>query len=142
MLERIDYTFYVNTTSSQILWNLGEGNFEWEELPRRAQTSPIKRTIVRDLNADRLPDVILAGNDHSWDVSTGYYDACKGLILMSHEGMPLHDLLTPSESGLVLHGMVESLLWLENGREQPLVVAGFNRDSTRTFRFNGIPPRR
>lgn len=139
MLERIDYTFHVNTTSSHILWNRGEGNFSWEELPRKAQVSPIKHTIVRDFNGDGLPDVILAGNDHSYDISTGYFDASKGLILLSRDGVPLKDLVQPAGSGLVLHGMVESLLWLEKGRERPLLVAGFNRDSAKVYTFNGLP---
>ncbi len=26
-------------------------------------------------------DVLLAGNDHTYDISTGYYDANKGIIL-------------------------------------------------------------
>ena len=77
---------------------------------------------------------MLAGNDHTYDISTGYYDALKGLILMSDGGKPLSRIVNPSESGIVLHGMVESLLLLEG--EKPLVVAGMNRDSLLLYSVN------
>lgn len=112
MMNRVDYTFYVNTTSSYILWNNGD-KFEWEKLPESAQVSPIKKTIVCDFNNDNYPDVLLAGNDHTYDISTGYYDANKGIILLSKESRPLCDLKTPSQSGLILNGMVESLLYFK-----------------------------
>jgi len=66
-----------------------------EGIPEFAQVSPITKTIVRDLNNDSYPDVILAGNDHTYDISTGYYDANKGIILLSKDNRPLIDLLPP-----------------------------------------------
>jgi hypothetical protein len=130
LMNRVDYTLQANTTSSYILWN-NKGSFTWERLPELTQVSPIKKILVKDLNLDSYPDVILAGNDHTYDVSRGYYDANKGLILMSKNNKPLSDLLKPSETGLMLHGMVESLLYLEG--DETLIVAGLNRDSLRVF---------
>ncbi len=133
MKGRVDHIFQTNTTSSYVVWNDGE-TFRWEELPVAVQVSPVSKTIVRDFNNDGFPDVLLAGNDHTYDISTGYYDANKGLVLMSSEGKPLNKLLTPSESGIILHGMVESLLYLEG--ETPLIIAGMNRDSIITYTVN------
>lgn len=132
-LNRVRNTFYIHTTSSYILWN-DEGNFRWERLPRQAQVSPLKKSIIRDFNGDAYPDVLLAGNDHSFDIGTGYYDACKGLLILSREDLPLADVQLPSRTGLVLHGMVESLLFLEG--EKPLILAGINRDSVIVYRIN------
>lgn len=132
MMNRVDYTVYINTTSIYILWNKGD-HFEWEKLPRAAQVSPIKKTIVRDFNNDTYPDIILAGNDHTYDISTGYYDANKGIILLSKDDQPLSDLKIPSQSGLMLHGMVESLLYFDC--DTPLIIAGFNRDKVEAFSF-------
>jgi hypothetical protein len=129
-MNRVDETFFVNTTSSYILWNENEA-FRWEKLPAPAQVSPIKKTIIRDFNGDGFPDILLAGNDHTFDISTGYYDALKGLVLISENGKPLSRLINPSESGMVLNGMVESLLYLDG--ESPLIVAGINRDSVLTY---------
>ena len=131
MMNRVDYTFYTNTTSSYILWNNGD-KFEWEKLPEPAQVSPIKKTIVCDFNNDTYPDVLLAGNDHTYDISTGYYDANKGIILLSKENRPLSDLKTPSQSGLMLQGMVESLLYFDG--DTPLIIAGFNRNKATAFK--------
>lgn len=133
ILERVLQKSKINTTMSYILWN-DDGQFRWEALPEMAQHSPIKKTVVRDFNGDGLPDVILAGNDYTFDVSTGYYDANKGLILMSDAGNPLSNLHTPAESGLLLVGMVESMLWFE---EQKLLMVGINRRKMETFKFSG-----
>ncbi|MGW8317161.1 MAG: VCBS repeat-containing protein, partial [Bacteroidales bacterium] len=88
LMKRVDYIFHVNTASSYILWN-ENGTFRWEPLPRRAQVAPIKKMVVRDFNGDGLPDVLLGGNDHTYDISTGYYDANKGIIMASKDGKPL-----------------------------------------------------
>ncbi len=133
MTNRIEHIFHVNTTSSYILWN-NEGSFKWEKLPDPAQVSPIKKMIVSDFNNDTDPDLLLAGNDHSYDISTGYYDANKGVVLMSKNKKPLVDVELPSQSGLLLNGMVESLLYFDG--KNPFIVAGFNRGETVTFSVN------
>ncbi len=132
-MNRIEATFYVNTTSSYILWNNGN-HFKWEKLPRFVQVSPVKKMIVRDFNHDSLPDVILAGNDYSYEVSTGYFDANKGLVLFSKNGKPLSDLEKPPQTGLMLQGMVESLLFFDG--KNPLIVVGFNRARAESFKVN------
>lgn len=130
VLNRVVYQFKMNTTSSYILWNEG-GKFKWELLPEMAQLSPIKKALVRDLNNDDLPDVILAGNDYTFDVGTGYFDANKGLVLMSKDGKPLSDLQTPSQTGLLLQGMVESMLMIDGN--DPTLIVGFNRAKVVAF---------
>lgn len=132
-MERVVYTFMTNTTSSYILWN-DEGSFVWQKLPMAAQVSPIKKILVEDFNNDSYPDVLLAGNDYTYDVSTGFYDANKGIILLSKDNKPFSEVKQPSESGLLLQGMVQSLLYLDG--EIPIIVAGINRDSVKTFTHN------
>ena len=133
ILKRVQHTLYINSTSSYILWN-ESGYFRWEKLPHQAQVSPLKKSIIRDFNGDGYPDALLTGNDHSFDIGTGYYDACKGILLLSRDDQPLKDTRTSSQTGLVLHGMVESLLYLDG--ENPLIVAGINRDSVVTYSVN------
>jgi hypothetical protein len=136
VMNRVVYEFKMNTTSSCILWN-DQGKFRWEELPDMAQVSPITETVVYDINQDGLLDAILAGNDYTFDVSTGYYDANKGLVLLSDQGKPLSKLQTPSESGLLLQGMVESTILIED--VNPMLIVGFNRAQTKAFRINRQP---
>ena len=87
--------------------------------------------IVRDFNGDNYPDVLLGGNDYTYDVSTGYYDANKGMVLLSKGEKQSFDVLPPSQSGILLQGMVESLLYFEG--DTPLVVAGFNRSKVAVY---------
>jgi len=137
-LKNLEFKLSVNTTSSYILWN-EKGKFRWEKLPTALQVSPIKKMIVQDINGDGYPDVLLGGNDYTYDVSTGYYDANKGVVLLNkgakkETGQLPFELLTPSKSGLLLQGMLESLLYFKG--DTSLVVAGFNRSKTVVFQLS------
>jgi hypothetical protein len=124
LLKRLEFKLYVNTTSSYVIWN-DKGKFRWENLPRSVQISPVTRMIVRDFNGDNYPDVLLAGNDYTYDISTGYYDANKGIVLLSRGKDQSFDVLMPSRSGLLLQGMVQSLQYFQG--DTSLIVAGINR---------------
>ncbi len=75
--------------------------------------------------------MLLGGNDHTYDVSTGYYDANKGMVLLSRGDKQSFEILTPSQSGILLQGMLESLLYFEG--DTSLVVAGFNRSKVAVY---------
>jgi len=135
IMKRVQFKLDVNTTSSYILWN-EKGKFRWERLPNPLQVSPIKKMIVQDFNGDGYPDVLVGGNDYTYNVSTGYYDANKGIVLLNkgknqENGKPVFDVLSPGKSGILLQGMVESLLYLKG--DTSLIVAGFNRAKTTVF---------
>ncbi|WP_346854651.1 FG-GAP-like repeat-containing protein [uncultured Draconibacterium sp.] len=132
-LDRAKLVLDVNITSSCILWN-EEGNIRWEELPRELQMAPIKRMIVHDFNNDKFPDVLLSGNDYSYDVSTGNYDANKGFVLLSKGKEHGFEILPPSKSGIVLRGMVNSLELFDG--EIPLIISGSNRNKAEVFQLN------
>lgn len=129
-LKRAEFKLHVNNTSSYIMWN-DSGKFRFEKLQNSCQLSPIKRMIVRDFNGDSYPDVLAGGNDYTYDVSTGYYDALKGLLMLSKGKNRAFDVLSPSESGILLQGMVESLLYFDG--DTSLVVAGINRGKAFVF---------
>lgn len=133
IMKRLDLKLKVNTCSSYIIWNDG-GKFRWEKLPLDLQVSPLKKIVVHDLNDDGYPDIIAGGNDYSYDISTGYYDALKGIVLISKGKSRSFDVLPPSESGMLLQGMVESLIYFEG--DTCLVVAGINRGEAMVYRLN------
>ena len=129
LLTGLKFELYVNTTSSYILWN-DKGSFRFERLPALLQVSPVKKMIVEDFNDDTYPDVLAAGNDYTYNLSTGYFDANKGVLLLNKVKMQDKDhysfeALGPSRTGILLQGMVESLLYLKG--DTSLVVAGINR---------------
>jgi enediyne biosynthesis protein E4 len=121
--------YAVNTTLSYVIWNEG-GTFKYEALPDAAQIAPIKKTLVKDLNGDATSDVVLTGNDYTYDVSTGYYNASKGLVLINRKNRSF-DVLLPSQSGLAVEGQVTSLLYFEGS--PCMLVVGVNRDSVAVF---------
>ena len=139
-IEQLKFKLSVNTTSSYILWN-EKGKFRWEKLDIPLQVSPITKIIVDDFNGDGYPDVLLGGNDYTYDVSTGYMDANKGIVLLNkgknqEKGKPVFDILGPSKSGILLQGMLQSLLYLKG--DTSLIVAGFNRAKATVFTHNKL----
>jgi hypothetical protein len=124
LMKRLEFRLNASTLSSYVIWNDG-GNLKWEKLPLQMQVAPLTKMIIKDLNGDNYPDIIAGGNDHTYDISTGYYDALKGLVLLSDPGKHSFKVLTPSFSGLLLNGMVQSLLWFDG--DTSLLVAGINR---------------
>ncbi len=124
IFKNLEEKLYVNTPSSYVIWN-NKGKFRWEKLPLQVQLSPVTKMVVGDFNGDGYPDVLLGGNDYTYNVSTGYYDANKGIVLLSKGKSQAFDLLMPSQSGILLQGMLQSLLYFKG--DTSLVVAGFNR---------------
>jgi hypothetical protein len=137
ILKQLEFKLQVNTTSSYILWN-DKGKFSWEKLPQSVQVSPVKKMIVADFNGDHFPDVLIGGNDYSYELGTGYYDANKGLVLINkgkgyQKDKPSFEVLDPARSGILLQGMLESLLYFKG--DTALVVAGFNRAKATVFEY-------
>ncbi|NMC39789.1 MAG: VCBS repeat-containing protein [Bacteroidales bacterium] len=138
--KRIELSLYVNTTSSYILWN-DQKSFRWERLPFKTQLSPLTDLIVTDLNHDGLPDLLAAGNDYTWDIATGYFDANKGLVLINKGRKPIKntgptfEILEPEKSGFLVSGMMGSLIRLEGDTD--IVIAGINRRKAIVFNHPG-----
>ena len=120
---------YVNTTSSYVLWN-DNGKFTWKELPADIQVAPAKKMMVKDFNEDAYLDILITGNDYTFDVSTGNYDANKGLVLLG-TGSKSFTLMPPSKSGLLLQGQVESLIYFEG--DTSYLVTGINRKKVEVY---------
>ena len=75
----------------------------------------------------------LTGNDHGYDVSTGYYDSNKGLVLMG-TGSREFSIKPPKDTGFLVNGQVEGLLYFDG--EEPLIVAGINRRPAVVYKHN------
>jgi len=123
--------FSITTTSSYVLWN-EDGNYVWQRLQMEAQTAPIRKMLVSDFNNDGFEDIILGGNDYTYDVSTGYYSANKGTVLLGDSGQNFI-MLPPAKSGFTVDGQVESLMLFEGNPS--LVVTGLNRKPVKVFQL-------
>jgi hypothetical protein len=104
-----------------------------EELPPALQESPLRKMLVNDFNGDGIDDILAGGNDHTWEVSTGYMDASKGYLLLGRKGERGHLMYS------ILPAAASSLTaWLRRLNvliEDPLtVLAGINRSKVLVFR--------
>lgn len=53
-----------------------------QKLPNAAQVSPIKSSIIKDINNDGISDIIIVGNHYGVEVETTRYDAGYGNVLL------------------------------------------------------------
>ncbi len=74
----------VTTFASMVLINEGAKAFKTMPLPNLAQISPINDIVVYDFNADKIPDLLIAGNTYNTEVETPRYDAGSGLLLLGY----------------------------------------------------------
>jgi hypothetical protein len=88
---------------SCLFLNNGNGTFITFKLPIEAQFSPVRDILVRDIDKDGKPDLILAGNNYAVRPSYGRYDASYGWCLMGDTGHRYNTLM-PVESGLKIIG--------------------------------------
>ncbi|WP_165748707.1 VCBS repeat-containing protein [Cellulophaga sp. Z1A5H] len=82
--EELAQAFVVESKNfqSSYIENLGNGKFKLRALPVAAQWAPVNAIQVLDVNNDGNLDVLLVGNDYSWDASIGNHDAFIGLSLL------------------------------------------------------------
>ncbi len=122
---------FVNTTSSYLLVNEGNGKFKWMELPRELQTSPIKKMQLCPWPGSSVNNVLVCGNDHTYDASTGLYDANKGFILSFIDGKM--KILSPQETGFIVNGQVEAIAKMNQGG---IYLIGVNGRGISAFSVN------
>lgn len=123
----------VTMLQSVILLNDGKGRFQVRDLPVEAQISPVYAILLKDLDRDGIPDMLLGGNQYGVKPEEGRYDASYGLFLRGL-GHGEYERVTASENGLLLEGEVRDFEVLEIGEENILVVARSNA-SNQYFKF-------
>ncbi len=123
----------VETTASMVLRNRGDGFFEPAPLPDEAQLAPVNAAIVRDIDRDGTPDLVLGGNFYRAKPEIGIHDASYGLVL---RGTPEggYEPLPPAVSGLFLRGEVRDMTVVERSGED-LLILGRNNQSPGVFVF-------
>lgn len=78
------YTKEVFTLETTLFKNLGNNQFQILELPLMAMASQIRKILVKDLDEDGFPELILLGNNHHISTQLGRLDALHGLILKNN----------------------------------------------------------
>ncbi len=120
----------VTTLKSIILENDGSGKFTLKELPTEVQIAPMRSILIIDVNNDGLKDILAAGNDHTVETQTGWYDASNGWTLLNTGQLTFRSIPTV-ESGFKVPGDARGLISYDNK-----VIALQNQDKALTFKLN------
>ena len=121
------------TTASCYIENKGNGKFEFKELPKITQTSPVNGIVVKDINEDGNLDIVLVGNFYYPEIERGKYDAGKGLYLIG-DGAGNFMPESIQASGFLVERDARGLALLSNIKaNKTLVIATQNSDVTKAF---------
>ena len=118
----------VNTLSSSIFINKGNGKFDFYELSQKAQFSPIYSLFLKDFDLDGDLDIIAGGNLYNAKPEIGRYDASFGLFL-ENDGSGKFEA-ADSGYGFKLKGEVRSIIFSNSN-----IVVGRNSDSIAIFKY-------
>ncbi len=123
----------VAQSQSCVFMNDGKENFRMQPLPQMAQLSPVFGILVTDLNDDGDTDLFLAGNFYGYKPQSGRMDASFGVSFMQNKQHKL-DYLSPSLSGLFIHGEARDILEIETVKKNTLIIVAMNNAPLKVFR--------
>lgn len=117
-------SFPVSYQSHLILWN-NKGQWTTQTLPEMIQYSSVHAILPYDVNQDGKTDLILAGN-HFWSKpEVGTQAGGYGWVLLN-KGSQKWEVLSPSESGLILPGACKHLEVIKGRNNKHLIAARNN----------------
>jgi enediyne biosynthesis protein E4 len=128
--------FEANQMVSSVFKNDGNLVFTRSDLPAEAQFFPVNAIIVRDVDHDSIPDLLLAGNDYSTEVETGRNDAGVGLMLKGKKDAS-YQSITLSNSGYFVPGDVKCTYPIRIGMKDCLLV-GRNGERVSLIEINNV----
>ncbi len=133
--EKVDGTvvYEIENFESIVLINDGD-KLTRKSLPIEAQISPIKSTLVLDVNKDGHKDIITVGNHYGVEVETTRYDAGIGAVLLG-DGNNNFRYIPSQKSGIAISSDsrdIKKLIW--NGKS--LIVIANNSGPITVFSFN------
>lgn len=113
--------------SSVVLWNKIDG-FVIEELPLRAQLSPMFGVHIKDIDNDGRPEVIMGGNLFDVNPQSGPYDASRGVLMTVSDGkLKSHP---PQFSGLNVPGEIRNIKTFKTVNDaEYFIFSRFNQNS-------------
>ncbi|GAA4268784.1 VCBS repeat-containing protein [Hyunsoonleella aestuarii] len=110
------------------------GSLKKQALPNELQISPIKSTLVLDVNGDGDKDIITVGNHFGVEVETTRYDAGIGSVLLG-DGNNNFKYLDALQSGFYLPFDSRDIKFLSSGNKNIILVAN-NNESISAFGLN------
>ncbi|GGD17272.1 VCBS repeat-containing protein [Hyunsoonleella pacifica] len=124
--------YEIKNFESIILIN-NNGKLLKKALPNDVQVSPMKSTMVLDINRDGNKDIIVAGNHYGVEVETTRYDAGFGAILLGN-GDNTFNFIPPKESGFYVPHDSRNITHIEK-LNRPLIIVTNNNTQPSLFEF-------
>ena len=106
--------------TSAIFWNSTNG-MQMEQLPPRAQLSPMYGIEIRDLDDDQNPEIIMGGSLYDAKPQVGPYDASRGIVMSYIENN--FETWPVNRSGLNVKGEIRDIQSIEIANEQYIMIA-------------------
>jgi hypothetical protein len=131
LLHAVKLNAYV--LSSSLLMNLGGGRFELRALPMEAQFAPVYGILLKDIDRDGIPDILLGGNFYRAKPEVGRYDASYGLFLKG-DGKGGFKPVPTRDSGFFSDGEVRDMVSLRIGSSDFILTAR-NSDAPGLFKI-------
>ncbi len=132
--EKVDdaVVYEIKSFESVLLIN-ENGKLTKKTLPNEVQISPIKSSLVTDINGDGHKDIIVAGNHYGVEVETTRYDAGYGAVLYG-DGNNNFKYIPPKESGFYVPYDSRNFTVVQNSK-QPLLIVSNNNEKPSFFRL-------
>ena len=134
--EKVDdaVIYQIESFESIILENKN-GKLIRKILPNEVQISPIKSSVVFDINNDGYKDIITVGNHYGVEVETTRYDAGYGAVLLG-DGNLNYRFVSPSESGFFVPKDSRSIIAQKVKNEDIRLLISNNNDLISIFDKN------
>jgi enediyne biosynthesis protein E4 len=114
--------------------NDGKGNFTIQEMPLDCQLSSICAVLVKDINQDGKPDVLLGGNHFTFQPQYGRVDASYGEVLINQGNMNF-SAIKYEKSGIKINGMIRDIKPIKIKGEDYILIA-VNNEKIRLMKLN------
>jgi enediyne biosynthesis protein E4 len=99
----------VNTSTSYVAINNGNGNFTIKALPVTVQFSSINAILPTDINNDGFIDLLIGGNEFNFQPQLGQLDASNGDILLN-DGNGNFTAVAQAKTGINCMGQVKDII--------------------------------
>lgn len=122
----------VNSSETVVAMNTGDGDFELETLPPRAQFSSVNSIVALDVNNDGLKDIVMGGNDYEFKPQFSRLDANFGSVLLNdkQQNFEWQDYNT---SGFFMKHEVKHMKRIEGEDGRIFIVVVINNEKPKLF---------
>ncbi|MDH3699450.1 MAG: VCBS repeat-containing protein, partial [Flavobacteriaceae bacterium] len=122
----------VNTASSVVAINDGQGKFTIKHLPQRVQLSCVCDISCIDINKDGHLDLIMGGNNFEFKPQYSQLDASLGHVLLG-DGAMNFEWQPYTESGFAIKEEIKHLSTFRDASGKEFVIAAINDTKPRVF---------